>query len=588
MIMNRLSMNNLTEPVTKDLEFQLQDPFLLYKTAQSIYGLWFYDRTECQQVSRLMESLVYKAKKRAKGGGHRSRSVSESDAGPSTLGHQSAIGQSTQQVDIMQMLSRAQHEYNKTQQDDKIPVSSPKPKSPPRIASESPTVLRPVPVKPEDGTPDQNSKQTGMVSDQPTTNKVIGPMSRGPSMHPGFQRSVSMQGSLGYLSGNSIMSSGQAAQVPEMLQKLLSNAAGESQRVMPDHPLSNRQVHTVESLERRHDNQTTSKKSPESDSSQGSAGQGQGSRGQMMTVESLEQQHTGSTTKENDSKSQGYPIQNLLAQLSIAQRTGKHETTEGSGSSMSSSSKGHSSFAGSQKLPSGGGDHGHYAAGPKPKAEDIVGQPNNPDMNQKLLTSTRSVIPTSQPSPLQFIQPSSIQPNVHVKPKGSREPVQFTGNQGVRSLQQIALGGVQFGQMRPNTSNQTTTNGVTTHTPVSPQRIPGSLLPPTLLTPQAFRKRASSETVVMASQQQLYPPVLQNVVVQSALSSNQQAGGHLANSVQHNPLLNRVEPAGRVNSGEILNKEQFKQAFVHLLQSDSSFLSSLHNAYLQTVHHPPI
>ena len=34
MIMNRLSMHNLTEPVTKDLEFQHQDPFLLYRNAK--------------------------------------------------------------------------------------------------------------------------------------------------------------------------------------------------------------------------------------------------------------------------------------------------------------------------------------------------------------------------------------------------------------------------------------------------------------------------------------------------------------------------------------------------------------------------
>uniref|UniRef100_A0A8C9C8V6 5'-(N(7)-methylguanosine 5'-triphospho)-[mRNA] hydrolase n=1 Tax=Phocoena sinus TaxID=42100 RepID=A0A8C9C8V6_PHOSS len=34
-IMNRLSMENRTEPITKDLDFQLQDPFLLYRNARS-------------------------------------------------------------------------------------------------------------------------------------------------------------------------------------------------------------------------------------------------------------------------------------------------------------------------------------------------------------------------------------------------------------------------------------------------------------------------------------------------------------------------------------------------------------------------
>ncbi|XP_023561932.1 mRNA-decapping enzyme 1B-like [Octodon degus] len=33
-IMNRLSMENRTEPSTKDLDFQLQDPFLLYRNAR--------------------------------------------------------------------------------------------------------------------------------------------------------------------------------------------------------------------------------------------------------------------------------------------------------------------------------------------------------------------------------------------------------------------------------------------------------------------------------------------------------------------------------------------------------------------------
>ncbi|CAO2606356.1 mRNA-decapping enzyme 1B [Lemmus lemmus] len=38
-IMNRLSLENRTEPITKDLDLQLQDPFLLYRnaTCESLY-----------------------------------------------------------------------------------------------------------------------------------------------------------------------------------------------------------------------------------------------------------------------------------------------------------------------------------------------------------------------------------------------------------------------------------------------------------------------------------------------------------------------------------------------------------------------
>uniref|UniRef100_A0A8D0Q956 5'-(N(7)-methylguanosine 5'-triphospho)-[mRNA] hydrolase n=1 Tax=Sus scrofa TaxID=9823 RepID=A0A8D0Q956_PIG len=39
-IMNRLSMENRTEPITKDLDFLLQDPFLLYRNARSARSLW--------------------------------------------------------------------------------------------------------------------------------------------------------------------------------------------------------------------------------------------------------------------------------------------------------------------------------------------------------------------------------------------------------------------------------------------------------------------------------------------------------------------------------------------------------------------
>nr|XP_019815520.1 PREDICTED: mRNA-decapping enzyme 1B [Bos indicus] len=55
-IMNRLSMENRTEPITKDLDFLLQDPFLLYRNARlSIYGIWFYDKEECQRIAELMK-----------------------------------------------------------------------------------------------------------------------------------------------------------------------------------------------------------------------------------------------------------------------------------------------------------------------------------------------------------------------------------------------------------------------------------------------------------------------------------------------------------------------------------------------------
>lgn len=103
MILNRLGLNNQIEPITKDLEFQLQDPFLLYRNASAIFGIWFYDKDECARIGQLMNSFVQLASK-----GSRQRRASESD---STLPNR--IEQPKKSVDILQMLSKAQDEYNK-------------------------------------------------------------------------------------------------------------------------------------------------------------------------------------------------------------------------------------------------------------------------------------------------------------------------------------------------------------------------------------------------------------------------------------------------------------------------------------------
>jgi len=58
-IMNRLNMDNLVEPVTKDLDFQIQPPFLLYRNhASEIFGIWFYEQAECEAVGKKIEELV--------------------------------------------------------------------------------------------------------------------------------------------------------------------------------------------------------------------------------------------------------------------------------------------------------------------------------------------------------------------------------------------------------------------------------------------------------------------------------------------------------------------------------------------------
>lgn len=59
MIVNRLSQNNLIEPIVREFEYQMQVPFLLYRNSKNkIFGIWFYNKEECINITYLLESLL--------------------------------------------------------------------------------------------------------------------------------------------------------------------------------------------------------------------------------------------------------------------------------------------------------------------------------------------------------------------------------------------------------------------------------------------------------------------------------------------------------------------------------------------------
>nr|XP_046152817.1 mRNA-decapping enzyme 1B-like isoform X2 [Oncorhynchus gorbuscha] len=134
-IMNRLSMENLTEPITKDLDFQLQDPFLLYRNARSIYGIWFYDKADCQRIAELMKYLTKQEQaqrgQRGQGGLVSPRALEA--AGDPGKG---------QGVDILQMLTKARNEYDKGGQPEPKEIGGCS------VLNTNPSLIKPIPVKP--------------------------------------------------------------------------------------------------------------------------------------------------------------------------------------------------------------------------------------------------------------------------------------------------------------------------------------------------------------------------------------------------------------------------------------------------------
>ncbi|XP_065538724.1 mRNA-decapping enzyme 1B isoform X1 [Lathamus discolor] len=141
-IMNRLSMENRTEPITKDLDFQLQDPFLLYRNARlSIYGIWFYDKEECQRIAELMKNLTQQEQFKAKQG---------MGTGASPMIVNSA---NNKEVDILRMLTKAKDEYTKCKT-----CSEPKQITSSSAIYNNPNLIKPIPVKPSENQQQRASK----------------------------------------------------------------------------------------------------------------------------------------------------------------------------------------------------------------------------------------------------------------------------------------------------------------------------------------------------------------------------------------------------------------------------------------------
>ncbi|XP_019360558.1 PREDICTED: mRNA-decapping enzyme 1A isoform X1 [Gavialis gangeticus] len=102
-IVNRLNMHNLVEPVNKDLEFQLHEPFLLYRNASlSIYSIWFYDKNDCHRIAKLMAKVVEQEAQRSQQVAHDRRSPSRTNG-----------CSENRPIDILEMLSKAKVEYER-------------------------------------------------------------------------------------------------------------------------------------------------------------------------------------------------------------------------------------------------------------------------------------------------------------------------------------------------------------------------------------------------------------------------------------------------------------------------------------------
>ncbi|KFM76768.1 mRNA-decapping enzyme 1A, partial [Stegodyphus mimosarum] len=71
-----MSTTNFVESITSDMQFQLQEPYLLYKNhAGEIIGSWFYEHGDLRRITKRMQTIVLKQVSTPK----RQRCASESE-----------------------------------------------------------------------------------------------------------------------------------------------------------------------------------------------------------------------------------------------------------------------------------------------------------------------------------------------------------------------------------------------------------------------------------------------------------------------------------------------------------------------------
>merc|ERR1711963_263406 len=59
LILNRLSTNNRIQPISSEIDSQLQAPFLLYKTKDDdILGLSFDDEETCEKIAASIDDII--------------------------------------------------------------------------------------------------------------------------------------------------------------------------------------------------------------------------------------------------------------------------------------------------------------------------------------------------------------------------------------------------------------------------------------------------------------------------------------------------------------------------------------------------
>lgn len=527
-IMNRLSMENRTEPITKDLDFQLQDPFLLYRNARlSIYGIWFYDKEECQRIAELMKNLTQQEQFKARQG---------AGAGASPMIQSSG---DSKEVDILRMLTKAKDEYTKCKT-----CSEPKQMTSSSAIYDNPNLIKPIPVKPIE-TQHQQIPQQGKNMDSEPQHLSLTALF-GKQENPTIYQDVPEQSqkkhqlnlsvrqsvvrSLSYEEPGRHSPSAEKQLCPAIQKLMVRGTDLHPLSELPENRLcENGNVHSVGEV-------FTGLFQPVTSHGIVTSHPAQDTTGTQSLLQKLQGQ-SGSVTKMDPSATG-----TVSSTASIFSRT---SAATASAASINNMTQPHLVYF-NGSLPT-------QTVGPQAAGKEQSKLPRQPlSLSGNQSTSSGVISPQELLKKLQIVQQEQ---QLHVSSRPTLAAKFPVVTQNTNTL-------------KPLDAWIDKTSGAQKQSPlfqvISPQRIPATVTPALLMSPMLFTQ--STPAPPKASESGCLPP------------ANQESASSSASL-----LLPMQNPEPSVVNSNSLTKMQLQETLLHLIQNDDNFLNIIYEAYLFSV-----
>ncbi|XP_039402132.1 mRNA-decapping enzyme 1B isoform X3 [Mauremys reevesii] len=526
--MNRLSMENRTEPITKDLDFQLQDPFLLYRNARlSIYGIWFYDKEECQRIAELMKNLTQQEQFKARQG---------AGAGASPMIQSSG---DSKEVDILRMLTKAKDEYTKCKT-----CSEPKQMTSSSAIYDNPNLIKPIPVKPIE-TQHQQIPQQGKNMDSEPQHLSLTALF-GKQENPTIYQDVPEQSqkkhqlnlsvrqsvvrSLSYEEPGRHSPSAEKQLCPAIQKLMVRGTDLHPLSELPENRLcENGNVHSVGEV-------FTGLFQPVTSHGIVTSHPAQDTTGTQSLLQKLQGQ-SGSVTKMDPSATG-----TVSSTASIFSRT---SAATASAASINNMTQPHLVYF-NGSLPT-------QTVGPQAAGKEQSKLPRQPlSLSGNQSTSSGVISPQELLKKLQIVQQEQ---QLHVSSRPTLAAKFPVVTQNTNTL-------------KPLDAWIDKTSGAQKQSPlfqvISPQRIPATVTPALLMSPMLFTQ--STPAPPKASESGCLPP------------ANQESASSSASL-----LLPMQNPEPSVVNSNSLTKMQLQETLLHLIQNDDNFLNIIYEAYLFSV-----